>query len=388
VKKSLLLILITLICHLTLVISHFDAAFAANPVYTLGGFIVSSGGRLDLGGGGYKLQDIKGQPLAGSMSGGGYTLGLGGEYVFFQPNEVVLLGAPSGTVPVEISRSDDGTGIIVSWANSGYQGSPSVYILTGDGSGTFVNGGPRWLLAVNGESGVSINEVDKTLIHGSQAGGRGDAEVYYKVLQAGVLRDSPNATVLGKTNLEAAPAVGKLNITITKGWNQIAVPFATSAIVDSLGIKYANGDQLWAWRNGAFIAPITFNSATNNWGNGFALTMAEGYGLKVMDDGPGAIKTIVGKLFYEDVNKEIIKGWNLIGLPYPLKIANNFNLTVDVGAINGDQLWEWKNGAFISPRTFNGVDWPQGNIEIGKGYGYKSLGQSINWRLIKNDIYR
>lgn len=354
-----------------LVIAVAGAAWSQD--YKLEPSTISGGGGW-LEDGNYKLFDIKCTPFSGMMTDDNYYLGVDGVYGFFVEEE---LGPPPSLV---ISRQDDD--IIISWPEDP---DPEIYYLVGNGDGIYEdNYGAGWVLAPDAEP-FDYDMDGNYMVHKDQAAGEGEMEVYYKAVPTGFDSNDLNDLTLFAT----APAVGKVNVAVTEGWNQIAVPFEPSPVTNAIGTNFANGDQLWAWRDGKFIAPITFDSNTSQWGSGFGLTIAEGYGLNIVSVDAGDIKTLIGNVIYAEVNKEdIINGWNLIGNPLARSLPGNAGLDSAAGSVNGDQVWEWSEGKFLAPKTFDGENWPADFvIEIGKGYGYNHLGDGVNWQLRSEDVY-
>jgi len=317
------------------------------------------------------MVDIKGQAVIGSMTGGTYGLGLGGIY-----GEVVAGGGEEGGAIswiddphlTNLTISRDGNNAIIRWTKvpSDYAGNYYLFWLE---RRDFENASTNWMgpqtITGGGNSFSDANQI-----------GMGNDRVFYRVISAN-----------DKAQLINRPSVGKVNVSVTLGWNLVGVPFVPSLVNDAIGTNFATGDQIWAWRSGDFIAPIQYNSTSSTWASGMAMISGEGFGLNIVNTDPGTVKTVIGKVSGDIVSKSIDIGWNLIADPFAKSLSGDFGLNAAAGAAVGDQIWEWRAGDFIAPIQYNGTAWPASQLNPGKGYGYNHIGAGVNWRIGPSSIY-
>lgn len=367
----------------------------ASAVVTLDAAIISSGGALNLQGGGYTLHDLKGQPVIGSSTSSGLTLDLGGIYVLTAGGIVTEPGVPYGTVPLTITR--DGANIVLSW-DAKYV-NPTIYFMTGNGTGQFFNiysippvVPTPWKIAYsNGSPANGFTFSNNKLYHPSQVG-QGESEAYYKGLQNGVSVTALSPDVPQKTIFETVPAVGKLNLETAGAasgkWSFISSPLTNSSYDNMFGTDFSNGDQIWIWNDAEqkFLAPISFSAGT--WGTG-TITRGKGYLLNLKNP-TITTSTIIGQVNLSASSRPIsVKagtpsiGWNLIGNPFPIA-SNMEGLTTGLSGV-GDSLWQWDtaNQKFLAPASFNGTAWPANTVlSAGRGYGYNRLGATgFDWTI-------
>jgi hypothetical protein len=330
--------------------------------YSIPSLTISSGGHTGLQSSSYKLQDIKGQAVIGYGSSASYGIGIGGVYGTLVPGEGGISAWSVDPHVQNLSIRRNGLNIEVYWN-------------TDDATLKF------WVFRKRGVFGDAVAGWDPGADNGSRTVyvdtnqvGTGLDQIYYRVLS------TPSGTTSVDINqIVGKVAVGKKNLTVNTGWNQVAVPFTPMAVNESVGTNFAVGDQLWAYRSGRYAAPISYSGTA--WEAGIEIATGEGYGLKIMSVAApaGAVKTLIGAVKAGSFTRAVAADWNLIGNPYAKNLTGDSGLT---NGANGDQIWEWAGSAFLSPKTFSGTSWSAAPaLEIGKGYGYKHLSTGFNWQL-------
>lgn len=356
--------------------------------------VISSGGNLPAPGAtGTQIHTIIGQPVIGLSSGGSVTAELGALYGF----GVALVeeaGVPAGTVPLFISRN--GNNIEITWEVQ-YR-NPQIFVLTGGGEGTFNNNYGAWTPVVRGGAVLSnlpgkVGQIElpskatNKMVHKSQVGS-GSAEVYYKALQAGVSNPGGKHPGSQLTYFESAPAVGKVNLTISRlgstGWNFVQYPFADREINQTLYGNFSAGDELWVWDEQAkkYTEKRKFNGT--NW-EMFNLRRGVGYTF-YRSQSQAVTATLLGQVDLTPKTTSISRvgstGWNFIGLPFPgLKTVGQL---VPQGAVAGDEFWLWSGTEkkFIS--KVKKSDWSGLELKLAKGeyyLYYRSLPNSYEWQM-------
>ena len=358
--------------------------------YTIPALVISSGGHTSLEAqGSYKLHDLKGQSVIGvSTDNNNYTVYLGGIYAVSQG--IVEGNWPYGTCPLYVSRQGDD--IKISWEAA--IKSPDIYVLTGEGTGTFVDDSASWKLYTDSSFSGQFDDTHKNegyILHLAQIGSAATlVEIYYRGLQVGILPAEPNPQVTGKTYLASAWAAGKLNLKTYKinnsAWNFVAAPVFASNLDEVFGTDFTQGDQLWFWddSNQKFFSPVTFDGST--WGTSANLVRGNGVLFNLAGTSPKTV-TLLGQVSLESFSREIaVKagtpsyGWNVIGNPFP--ILSSMEGLIAGKSVQGDSLWEWNDAQqkFLAPLTFDGTAWPVGTeLKIGKAYGYNHLGNGFTW---------
>lgn len=176
------------------------AASAAAMHYEGGGttidLVPNSGCSTDLTDGNTHVQDIKGYPFGSPFTDGSTIIetGLGVLVGTGEAGPVV----PYGTVQLHIER--DGNNVRLTWD---YTGEIDLYVLTGDGSGSYSND-TGWTI-------LSTEDGDGEYIDPDQVGEvSANAERYYKGIYAGFSSDTyiPQAWPVGKIDVPVASGGG------------------------------------------------------------------------------------------------------------------------------------------------------------------------------------
>jgi len=385
-KKLFIFILLFVACC-TLVI--FSPAYAGmtNESYAIPSLTVSSGGAPSLESTGYRLHDLKGQGVIGVSTKDAFTAELGGLYGEIGAAVVERPGLPWGSVPLYISRQ--ASDIKITWEADFVN--PQIYVLTGKGSGEYVNtyDTTKWVRVASAgaldpltRTGFTYTSVTRTLLHTGQVGG-GSLEAYYKGIQA---TRAPTEIIPGTTTVQcftSAEAVGKVNVQLNSGWNLAGMPFNATTregagnLDDVLGVNiFAQNDMVWIF-NGGFRS--TSFSGTN-WPGSISLVKGKGFWLYM---GSAAVLTLAGPVYRGDFAKQIVSGWNLLADPFP----SAFDLTSTSSGLNNpvrdDQIW-WYRGGFSSiSAAGDPASWPSGkSIRPGAGFWYYRNSDTVyNWRM-------
>ncbi len=322
---------------------------------------VSSGGSISMEAGGYKIMDIKGQTAVGTMGSTSYGVELGGVYGETAGAGIIEGDWPYGTVPLNIRREVNN--IILTWEARFVN--PEIYILTGDGVGRYASG-EGWIKVTQGgaryTTGVPTEwdyDVFPAMFSHIDQVGMGTSEAYYKGLQAGVSPTTANPRVTGKTYLQSAWAVGKVNVAITGGkkWTLFCVPFmdipadvneilagqanygggadATSSV--RIFSHFNGGWNKSSYFNGTSWVPTGLPAAEYDGNKGLYLLTRTG--------DPDKIFTLVGKVKPLNAATDYVinPGWNVIGMPYPVLMGIN-NIDLTVGQRNDD--WQFADRIF------------------------------------------
>ncbi|MFH1386257.1 MAG: right-handed parallel beta-helix repeat-containing protein, partial [bacterium] len=278
---------------------------------------------------------------------------------------VVILGVPTGTVPLTIVR--DGNNINITWDKALFP-RIDLYALTGDGAGNYTNDATTWGAPVSAaDADGAFTDVDQV--------GRGDGEKYYKGLVAGKVPTDAHPD--GGTYISQARAVGKVNVSLYGGGRAfISTPFMTSSLNKAFGVDFANNDQLWYWDNslGSFTKTFTFTGGS--WPAEENANIAQGYWLDITSTNPGVLKTItiIGEVSSAPIRTNIYPGWDMVGNPFPKQTTNTgFNS----GMSSNDQIWIWdnQNHLFTGTMSYTESGWnPAAQLLPGLGYRYNNLG--------------
>lgn len=266
---------------------------------------------------------------------------------------------PAGTIPLTISRN--GKDIQLNW-NPAFQ-NPQIFVMPGNGSGQFVNNNQAPWVSITGNKEFDDTSpaglADGILVHTGQVGaGSTHAEAYYKALQAGVKPDDLNPDIPAISNFEAAPAVGKVDISLigggaTQGYNLICVPLANDVItVDSIygtGTPWEDGDQILK-KTGPTPAYVTAvydsadypNAPWRDAGNSKLVpqfNLDTNYGNFVVVKNNKLI-TVLGKFNPSPLSVSIWGGgYTPLSLIFPLSISLSSSGLIADGAANGDVIY-------------------------------------------------
>ncbi|MCU0641201.1 MAG: DUF2341 domain-containing protein [Candidatus Margulisbacteria bacterium] len=148
----------------------------------------------------------------------------------------------SGEVPLYIAR--DGADIRITWETA--VGDPQIFLLTGDGRGSFTTQ-EGWNLiyqsgVVQPGFGADFTAITSGLRHLDQVQ-MGTTEAYYKGISAevsDVYAVNPDPFAKGASYLASVKGVGKFNVRVTPGYNLISLPF----VPQGPSLAYQIGDQL------------------------------------------------------------------------------------------------------------------------------------------------
>ena len=327
---------------------------------------------------------------------------------------------PDGTVPLTITRDSTNTNILVNWdkTNVLYQ-KPTIYVYTGDGSGTYNDDITKWTkVAENGAlvSGVTgFTYAEGQLTHANQVG-QGAGEAYYKALWATVTPANSDPKT-GKSYFQECWAGGKLNVTVAGAgtnpykYSFVSVPFASvdpSADVVfggqvPAGSSKATATELWGWTGTGFGNQMYLDSTTKKWTNisGFSSVTVASYNSYVFKTKGGsspsdATMTVVGNVVYDAGTIPVGANlYTLLANPYPVSVKlDDAKLDIPGGVIKAtaygyaDQLWGWTGAGFGQQVYFNTTGgWTTigsfaniPSLRPGFGYVYKryTLG-AFNW---------
>ncbi|KAF0134076.1 MAG: hypothetical protein FD145_930 [Candidatus Saganbacteria bacterium] len=349
--------------------------------YTLYNTINSGGATLQ--GGGYTLTDTKGEIIGGKMTGGGYEFI---PWIFGMSSSVQATSTeetpPLGTVPLTISR--DGANIKIKW-DLKYGNDTVIYYSTGNGEGQFNNSDlTKWVVAA-GVDFIDDSMMNQCIFHKDQVGaGAKDKEVYYKgFLKTAVPGStSTDSRFSGKTILETAWAVGKVNVSLkgtanVQGKNLVSVPFKCqqgSKVKDVFGEGSGS-----VWKEGdivqyKFAASPAYYSAiytsANVWKDAananddpkFEIDYKFGNWVITKDD---KTITVVGEVVNKDTVVPVFSGAGettggktLLGMVYPVRLGLTSTSLINNGAADGD-LIQYKisplNEAYISAIVMGGA---------------------------------
>ncbi len=300
---------------------------------------------------------------------------------------VVFSAVPYGTVPLTIARS--GENIKIMWNRVLYGNTIKLYALTGDGTGQFSNSTGWQLVTISGNE--FANSDDGYIFHSGQVGSsvpvgwQNYPEAYYKGLREGIEAGDQNQDAPGKTNLEAAWPVGKMNLDLYGGWNLISAPFMSDTLDNALGLDFKANEQVWKWDDptNKFTSAQTFSGT--KWVSTINVEPFNGYWLDLSGTVAGTLKktTIIGSVIYQLMQaRTIYAGWDLVGNPFP-KQPSIIGLTAGK-SVKDDQIWIWDNPIqkFVGTKNFDGTNWsPDSTLTPGRGYWYNHLGLGFEWQV-------
>ena len=342
----------------------------ANHVITAD-IVSGSGGKLT----GSELFDVKCMPVVGTMADADNILHIDVSVLFPDVEEEVI----PGVVPLYITRV--GGDIKISWTVDEI---PDIYGMEGDGTGTYVNDGVSWGLLDLADLPPVFEDhsASKYILFLGQIG-EGAAEAYFKGLVAGT--DPSAAHPDGGTYLSQAPAVGKLDLAVSRlgntGWNFVAYPFAARNIANSLYGGFSNYDELRIWDEAQkkFTEVVKYN---NGWASRL---MARGEGFLLYRGVAGPVSaTLIGEV---DVSSQTVvinrvgqTGWNFIGLPF---LGKRTMGELDPAAAHADdeiRIWDEDQKKFV--QTLKKAQWTGLELEPRKSYlYYRAVPASYNWQM-------
>ena len=281
------------------------------------------------------------------------------EYIY---SPFTYVNVPPGTVPLNIERV--GADIKVWWDTSQAAfRDPKIYVLVRESAtGQYSNIADDWTLITdlsdaspseyNLERYVYADgEVQGYILHKDQVGA-GYGEVYYKALQKDVI--DVTAT------LPTAMAVGKINYTISQGYNLVSVPFVYTGENNTLDKVFGdqlhsgnviNADQILTKDDPAtWGMPAAYlNSADGKWYKTTASTALAEIGINttsgylINNKGQETTITLNGQIS-RDQTVVMSSGYNMIGTVFPVnQTLNSLNLgslaNVTAGTVlNADQI--------------------------------------------------
>lgn len=292
--------------------------------------IVNSGGLV-----GHDWVDVKGEPAVGSYQTGSTKLGIGWIYMLTEAGNTTP-EVPAGTVKLYISRNGDN--INLTWEASMYGTNPDIYILTGSGSGEYQNtyDANKWKIYSDALFAGKVAMSPGLLVHSNQVGAVSQSpEVYYKGLRRNI----------GTDRIQSAEAVGKADVVVGGGrkWTLFSMPFmdAPSDLNQLLGTQadYAAGidatssvrifsHELGGWNRASYFDGTSWLAV-----GGLSAAIYDGdkglYMLTRTGD-PDNKFTLIGRVkqLTATTSYAIKPNWNVVGLPYPVKMdINNIALT-------------------------------------------------------------
>lgn len=388
IKNSFLPLMICLV----LTAAGMSRAEMSSTNYLLAPHVISAGGHISLEANGKRLNDIKGQGIAGEMSSTNYGLGLGGIY---GTGPTVIEGDwPYGTVPLYISR--DGQDIKITW--EAVFRNPDIYVLTGAGTGVYGNSpaAAGWMRIVSGGivlPGIMADEVGVFSLSGNallnrEQVGMGFGEVYYKGLQQGITPTTIDPAN-GQLCFSNARAAGKVNVNISRaganGWNFIAYPFDVRPIGAALFGNFSAADEIKI-RDEATkqFAPVsvTYSAAGGQWGTQ-PFERAKGYWLYRSQTTP-LTATLIGTVNLTGLTTSLTRvrdnGWNFIGLPYPtMRTLAAFG---PAAASSLDELKVRNEDSKQIEASYPKSTWGTQQIRTAKGYlYYRAVPATLPWEI-------
>jgi hypothetical protein len=373
-------LILLLMAAAALAISAAGADTLSSGSYTVNDTIPCGGQALTSGS--YTVYDLKGQPLAGSLTSGSYTVQLGGLYGLVG-GVISKVGVPAGTVPLTISRS--GNDIKIAWDPSYVN--PQIFFMTGDGTGKYqsdnVSGQTAvWALYTTAPAGqFDASNANSTtapyILHKNQVG-QGAAEAYYKGLQSTVSaggQTSDQTSYPGKTYLATALTAGKVNLAFPAGYTLfelpvwLDVPSLPNAIGDQLTVS-AIPDELYDYymNKASYSSGAWVGVATN-------FEKARGYYLRILNS-PKTL-TFVGNVKMDEADLSLKQGYSMIGNPYP--ISKDINAAL-AGASAPDELYD----RYANKKTYT-TAWVGADFKFGlaSGFWYRRMSTSpYSWKLI------
>lgn len=233
-------------------------------------------------------------------------------------------------------------------------------------------------------SGWSFTYNPRQLLHDRQVSA-GTSEAYYKALQAGVSPSAANPRVAGKTFLQSAWAVGKVNVILNRGWNSVSSPFIGATFGGDGGVvgdNFGEGDTVLFWdyyQTGVQdMTEVKRFSTTTGWDRPTVnLFPAQGCMFNISSLGKGVTRTVtlVDSVSTLEVARDIKPGWNDIGGPFPRALpSGGFSRTSASppdNLVTGDTINEWGRTDFVNTiRYVRDTDSWDGSLTFRPGIGY------------------
>src|SRR3989339_807991 len=305
---------------------------------------------------------------------------------------------PTGPLTLSIQRENDsiGSAIKVLWQETGEEIIPDFYILTGTGSGSYVEDPNNWTQISSYGGDFKIDYTNNYLTHQNQVRA-GEVEVYYKALYTGTpLADLASAVAVGKVNisLEASSSYAKLAL--------ISLPLIPNdtSIANVLGNQFegAEGNDFTSADYIYYLEPG--ENSPQSFYNGIAwqgkltdIYPDKGYVFITQGGHPARTITVVGAVAQESrvisIKRKSYTGLNLLGTAYPVSVflqPDNTGLSgtspkEGTGFDNADYIYTFETNS--APQAFyNGSNWSGklNKLKIGKGYVYiKQVDGEVNW---------
>ena len=283
---------------------------------------------------------------------------------------------PSTPVILHVSREADlpGSAVHLSWDLAT---TPDIYVLYGDGTGSFTNEASSWSKVTNPAT-TGYDVYDRYLLHASQVG-TGSSEVYYKALYVG---QPPS-------DLPTAEAVGKVNFAIMTYPPTLEL-FALPLVSDNADINAVIGTQF-----GASLAEV-WNYTGSGWashlynGSTWAGSLPGGQMVKdraywIKNKTTNKTLTFVGRVLS---SSESI-GFNdatlfFYGNPYPRTVTWTSSGLDSIFSTN-DQVWQWDSGwkskKYDGANTWSGTTLP--GLMFKHGFWIKKHSAVATWNFTK-----
>jgi hypothetical protein len=328
-------------------------------------------------------------PLGDKLIDGEYTVIPG---ILGLLQRVVEGDWPWGTVPCTISRED--SNVVITW-DAGTFHNPSIYYLVVDDDTPFsTNFDDGWTEAQDGVDNFTIT--DGRAVHTGQVDA-GEGVVVYRVLQAGV---TPGQEHDGVDVFSSAITVGKVNITMHRGWNAVSVPFVGDSFGGPGGLvgdNFGEGDTANFWDylvagTQDFSRFKRFSAATG-WDKPeveFPLMQGAMFNIASLAAGETRVVTLMGTVSDADVTRRVLAKWNNLGVPFPMVLTNGGFVTANVNPsanlVVGDTLYEWGVTDFSKMIRYTGTEWSEPlNCKPGVSYWFNhvSTASPFDWTITK-----
>lgn len=273
---------------------------------------------------------------------------------------------PADAVQLEIARQEDD--IRISWDVTTYGGGIALFMLTGDGSGQYTNNYEGWVPVIDEPiiDGIGFDytevPVGRILVLDQFAGGAN--ELYFKAFTTSGPSDA-NA-------FAAAPAVGKINIDVSNSYALYSVPLIpltgdrrTWALQDIFGDQINNGEIQYA--QGGLLRVVCEDGIWPDKN----IEVSKGFWLKA-----NASKkiSIIGGVLSGEYNRNIVQGYDLYGIPMPVKVevAAGSDENFGIQPREGDEIQLLYGGGLVR-YVYGAAGWGSSfDITLAKGFWYKN----------------